>query len=109
MAQRLILSSLVCLTALAGCASRSDRIASALMDYGVPRQPAKCVARELDERLSNKQLRAISTAFDQARKAGSSDRPGQRIGEALDALRDVGDREVVTVAMRAGVACSLMG
>jgi hypothetical protein len=92
-----------------GCASRSDRIAAALMDYGVPKQPARCVARELDDRLSDRQLGAINNAISNAKRAASSDRPAELIGKALDALRDGDDSEVVGVAMRAGVACSLMG
>ena len=92
--------------ALGACAhSYEDRIRSNLMDAGLSRSVAGCVADRMVDRLSSDQLRSI------ARLGGGSDRRlrDMTIGEFLRHYRAALDPEVYAVLARAGVGCSIAG
>ncbi|MFN3591522.1 MAG: hypothetical protein ACK4TG_04980, partial [Thermaurantiacus sp.] len=45
--------------ALGACASREDRIRTALADVGVPDRTASCMARDMAPKVTNQQLRNL--------------------------------------------------
>lgn len=94
---------------LAACASRSERIAAELIAYGVPQEPARCVARELDTRLTDEQLATLSKAVGSARKIESTDKPAQAIGEVIDSLNRKDNGELFSITVRAGITCAVLG
>lgn len=92
--------------ALAGCAhSYESRIRSGLMDAGLSRPLAGCVADRMVDRLSTRQLDSI------ARLSRGSDRNlrDMTIAQFLRHYRAGLDPEVYEVITRAGIGCAIAG
>jgi hypothetical protein len=91
------------LFALAACATPETRVRTALMDAGLSRPVATCMAQRMVDRLSLSQLQRLS------RLSGLSQ---QRIGdltiaEFMRKARALGDPEILTVVTTAGIGCSI--
>lgn len=93
---------------LAACASPEDRIVSQLMDYGLGRNQAVCMADELVDRLSTRQLRALADAA-KAIKTEGRDVRDMSVGELAKRVTRLGDPELVAVLTRAGFGCAVLG
>ncbi|MFN3387809.1 MAG: hypothetical protein ACK40O_02690 [Allosphingosinicella sp.] len=92
--------------ALGACAhSYESRIRSNLMDAGLSRSVAGCVAERMVDRLSRDQLHSI------ARLGKSTDRNlrDMTLGQFLRHYRAALDPEVYGVMTRAGVGCAIAG
>lgn len=89
---------------VAGCAaSPKARVESGLRNLGMPDRPAACMADELDERLSRRNMKRIAEVLDEGRKGGDA-RPG-RVIEQLDGLDDPAITEATA---KAGISCTLL-
>lgn len=99
---RLILAVLP-LFAIAGCATPEARVRTALMDAGIPRPMANCMAQRMVDRLSLGQLQKLSRLSGVSRA-----QIGQlSVGELLRRARALGDPEIVSVVTTAGVGCAI--
>jgi hypothetical protein len=98
-----ILLSILPLLALSACATPETRVRTALIDAGLPRPVASCMAQRMVDRLSIGQLQKLS------RLSGlSKSQIGQlSIGELLRRTRALGDPEIVTVVTTAGLGCAI--
>jgi hypothetical protein len=94
---------MVPLLALAACATPETRVRTALIDAGVSRPVASCMAQRMVNRLSLGQLQKLS------RLSGiSTAQIGQlSVGELLRRTRALGDPEVLTVVTTAGLGCAI--
>jgi hypothetical protein len=89
--------------ALAGCATPETRVRTALMDAGVGRPVASCMAQRLVDRLSLGQLQRLS------RLSRAGDRPvgDMSVTEILRRVRALGDPAIVSVVTTAGLGCAI--
>jgi hypothetical protein len=99
---RLILAALP-LLALSACATPESRVRSALLDAGLPRPVASCMAQRMVDRLSLGQLQKLG------RLSGLGD---QQIGqltvrEFLRRTAALGDPEILEVVTTAGLGCAI--
>jgi hypothetical protein len=86
---------------LAACATPSQRIATVLIDRGVPPPQARCMGERLADRLNVSQLKrldAISKLND-----GRPDR--MSIFQIANALSDPRDPRLMAEVIRAGAGC----
>lgn len=91
---------------LVACASPEQRIAAKLVDYGFSRDSAQCLADQLEERLSHRQLQTLA---DVARDlAHERDVRRMTVGDLLDRVRRLDDPELIAVLARAGAGCALL-
>lgn len=99
---RLILATLP-LIALSACASPESRVRTALLDAGLSRPVATCMAQRMVDRLSLGQLQKLS------RLSGiSKTQIGQlSVGELLRRAKALGDPEILTVVTTAGLGCAI--
>lgn len=93
---------------LSGCASPETRIADKLMDYGFDRPTAVCVGKELEDRLSNRQLRTLANLATDIKREGRDVRD-MSVRELADRVRRTGDPELFAVLTRAGIGCAVLG
>lgn len=93
---------------IGACASPEVRIAQKLMDYGFDRSTANCVGGELDDRLSNRQLRTLADLITGLQRDGRDIR-SMTIRELADHVRRSGDPELLAVLTRAGIGCAVLG
>lgn len=94
--------------ALSACASPEVRIAQRLMDYGFDRSTAYCVGDELEDRLSNRQLRTLANLASDLARDGRNVR-NMTIRELTDQVRRTGDPELFAVLTRASIGCAVLG
>lgn len=94
--------------ALGACASPEVRISQKLMDYGFDRSTANCVGDELDDRLSNRQLRTLADIVTGMTRDGRDIR-NMRLRDLADHVRRSGDPELFAVLTRAGIGCAVLG
>jgi hypothetical protein len=94
--------------ALAACASPEVRIAQRLMDYGLSRSTAGCMADQLEDRLSNRQLKTLASLASDITREGRSVRD-MTVRELAERVRRTGDPELFAVLTRAGVGCAVLG
>jgi len=94
--------------AIGACASPEVRISQKLMDYGFDRSTATCVGNELDDRLSNRQLRTLADIITGLQRDGRDIR-SMTVRELADHVRRSGDPELLTVLTRAGIGCAVLG
>ena len=99
---RLILAALP-LLALVACATPESRVRTALIDAGLPRPVASCMAQRMVDRLSLGQLQRLS------RLSGLDE---QQIGqltvrEFLRRTAALGDPQILTVVTTAGLGCAI--
>ena len=99
---RLILAVLP-LLALSACATPETRVRTALVEAGLPRPMASCMAQRMVDRLSLGQLQKLS------RLSGiSRTQIGQlSVSELLRRTRALGDPEILTVVTTAGLGCAI--
>jgi uncharacterized protein with von Willebrand factor type A (vWA) domain len=88
-----------------GCvqAITESRVESALLDAGLSKRNASCMAERMVDRLTISQLRKLERL--QARP-GERDRPIS-IGDYLDRVRRVGDAEVIAVTSTSAGLCAI--
>lgn len=94
--------------AIGACASPEVRISQKLMDYGFDRSTATCVGSELDDRLSNRQLRTLADLITGLQRDGRDIR-SMTVRELADHVRRSGDPELLAVLTRAGIGCAVLG
>lgn len=94
--------------ALSACATPETRIAQTLVDYGFDRKTANCVGEELEDRLSNRQLRTLAGLASDIRRDGRDVR-SMTIRELSDRVRRTGDPELFATLTRAGIGCAVLG
>ncbi len=88
--------------AVSGCAvSKEARVRAALVDAGVPRPVAVCMADIMAEDLSTAQLRALRDAVATARRPVGE----ISINDALKILRTVGEPTTIGVIALASTSC----
>ena len=101
---RLSLPILAAAFALAGCSTLyENRIESKLVDAGLSRSVAACLAERMVDRLSRRQLRDIG------RLAGGRRTADMNLRQFLRHYRAALDPEVYSVLTRAGLRCALVG
>jgi|GEM_PF-2250083 len=87
---------------LAACASRADRIATALENRGVPERKARCMGERLADRLEDGQLLRLNQLAKLNR-----DRAGRMtLDQLLDQLNRDGDPQLVAKVVKAGLHCA---
>ncbi|QWC56365.1 hypothetical protein F7D01_04025 [Erythrobacter sp. 3-20A1M] len=86
-----------------GCAQRiaESRVRSALLDAGLSRNNADCMAERMVDRLTIDQLKKLEGM--KARR-GESDKPTS-LRDFVNRVRRVGDGEVVTVTASSAALC----
>jgi hypothetical protein len=99
---RLILATLP-IFALAACATPETRVRTALLDAGLSRPVASCMAQRMVDRLSLGQLQKLS------RLSGLKEQQiGQlTVGELLRRTKALGDPEILGVVTTAGLGCAI--
>ena len=98
-------TALLPLLALAACATPESRVQTALMDAGISRPVAGCMAERMVDRLSIDQLRQIKSLS----KLGGRSVEAMSIAELLHRVRALGDPEILAVVSRAGLGCAIAG
>lgn len=99
---RLILAVLP-LLALSACATPETRVRTALVEAGLPRPMASCMAQRMVDRLSLGQLQKLSRLSDISKAQF-----GQlSVNELLRRTRALGDPEILTVVTTAGLGCAI--
>lgn len=94
---------LAAVLALAGCsATVEDRVERGLVDAGVPKPMATCMAGRMASRLSVLQLRKLARLKP---REGEADGP-LTISEYLERVRRVDDPEVLEVAATSAAVCA---
>ncbi len=84
--------------ALSGCVERiaESRVRSALVDAGLPDDISTCMARRMVDRLTISQLR----------KLRALQGPKRTVAQYVEAVRQVGDRDVIEVTSSSAVLCA---
>lgn len=104
---RCLMLTLVPILALTGCAStlvKQNEVEAALVDAGLSRRMAACMARPMAEQLSVRQLRDLQNLAGLRRE-----RIGDlTIGELATTLSRT-DAETAGVVTRAGLGCAISG
>ena len=93
---------------LSACATPETRIAQKLMDYGFDRSTATCMGEELEDRLSNRQLRTLANLATDISREGR-DLRDMSVRELANRVRRTGDPELFAVLTRAGIGCAVLG
>ena len=94
--------------ALSACASPEVRIAQKLMDYGFDRSTAYCIGNELEDRLSNRQLKTLANLASDLTREGRNYK-NMTIRELSDRVRRTGDPQLFATLTRAGIGCAVLG
>lgn len=97
--------SLIVPLALAACATPESRVRSKLIEVGVSKPVAQCMAGRMVDNLSNAQLRRLASLGDMHGK----DITSMRMGELLEQTKTLGDPKIFTVISRAALGCSIAG
>lgn len=105
--QLALLASVVLAATAAGCAKPSERIATALGQYGLERSQAECVGDALEENLSIAQLRQLGDA---ARAYSRDDKSPGRLtfGDLVRVAAQIRDARVPLEVGRAAVHCGVI-
>ena len=100
--KRVALASLT-LLALSACATPETRIRSALMDAGLSKPIAACMADRMVDRLSLVQLNRLNDL----KKLGGQDIRKVTLEEFLRRTRSLQDPEILGVATSSGLICAI--
>lgn len=85
---------------VAGCATGAQSgVASNLVRLGLSKERAKCVAREMNDRLDSRDLRDVSNFLSQLNGSQSP-------GNVLDTLLTIDNPRAATAFARAGISCA---
>lgn len=87
---------------VSACATPRDRVATALIEAGVPEAPANCFSADVTSKLSIPELRAIAGAVSEAKERGRS----LTLGEALILARESGDAGTAAIILAAAARCA---
>jgi hypothetical protein len=99
-------ATVAALAMLGACAATPEaRVRTALMDYGLAEPQAKCMAAEMVDDLSVRQLMKLNRVS----KTGRDDLRRMTMGEFVDFVRRNGDPELVSVTARAALGCAILG
>lgn len=93
--------------ALAGCATPSDKIADALVAYGIAPRQAQCIGGRLEDRLSVGQLRELAR-YARAYREGDPDPGAAGIGDLIRVAAQVHDARVPIEVGKAAAHCGLL-
>lgn len=93
--------------ALAACASPSDRIADALVAYGIAPRQAQCVGSHLEQRLSINQLRELAR-YARAYRANDPNPGALTATDLIRVTSQVQDPRVPIEVARAAGRCGLV-
>lgn len=98
---------LAAVLALSACASVSPeaKVRARLMEAGLSRPMAGCMAERLVDRLSTQELRRLGSLA----KLGNSDMGSMTVDEFLHRIRALDDPHILTVVTRAGIGCAIAG
>lgn len=94
---------------LASCATPQSRIRNGLIEFGVPEQPARCIAGELGQKLPGDKLAAVADLISGARAAPRASANKANIHRALDIIARAADPQIASVSLRVGIACTVLG
>jgi hypothetical protein len=97
------LALLAPLLALAACTTPESRVRSALMDAGLSRPVADCMAGRMVDRLSMQQLRRLSM-LSRMREDRIAD---MSVREFIRRVRALGDPEIFAVVSTVGLGCAI--
>ena len=99
------LAPLAALLALSACATPSPeaRVRSKLLEAGLSRPMANCMAERLVDRLSIQELRRLSSLA----KIGNRDIREMTIEEFLHRIRALQDPHILKVVTTAGLGCAI--
>ena len=91
--------------ALAACTPVTPevRVRTALVDAGLNREVAACMAERMVDRLSIPQLRKLASLS----KLRDSDLRTMTIEQFLHRIRALGDPEILKVVTKAGIGCAI--
>ena len=94
----LVLAALLLPLALAGCVEKiaESRVRSALVDAGLSEGISTCMARRMVDRLTISQLRKLKALQG----------PRRSVPDYIEAVRRVGDREVLEVTASSAALCA---
>lgn len=95
------------LLALAACATPSDRITDALIDYGIAPPQAQCVGERLEDRLSVAQLRELSR-YARAYRDNDPNPDALGIADLIRVASQVQDARVPIEVGKAAANCGLL-
>lgn len=87
---------------VSACATPQDRVASALIDAGVPETKANCFSADVTSKLSVSELRAIAGAVSEAKERGRS----LTLGEARALAQQGGDVRTAGIILAAAARCA---
>lgn len=98
---------LACALPLAGCASVSPeaRVRTALIDAGISRPVAACMAERLVDRLSMSQLKRLHSLA----KLPGRDIGAMTVDQFLRHIRALEDPEIFAVVSKVGIGCAIAG
>jgi hypothetical protein len=98
---------LLLLLPLAACSSVGPeaKVRTALMDAGLSRHMAECMAERMVDRLSLVQLKRLNSLA----KLPGKDIHGMTVDELLYRTRALEDPEIFAVVSRAGLGCAIAG
>ncbi len=96
---------LVCLLALSACATMSPetKVRTRLMEAGLSRPMASCMAERLVDRLSMQELRRLGSLS----KLGTRRMGDMTIDELLHRLGALNDPHILKVVAKAGIGCAI--
>ncbi len=95
--------ALAAVLSLAACATPETRVRTALLDAGLPRPIAGCMADRMVDRLSLIQLNKLSGL----KKLRQSDMRSLSVEEFLRRTRSLQDPEILGVVTSSGLVCAL--
>lgn len=94
---------LIVVSALAACATPESRVRTALLDAGLSKPIATCMAQRMVDRLSLAQLQRLSRLSGIAgSKIGD-----MTVGELLRRVQALGDPKIIAVVTTAGLGCAI--
>lgn len=96
------------LVLVASCKPTAPEIESALVGRGFGVGESACMARELAGRLTERDWRMIAEVAGDTMRTGDEWRD-MTIGEIGDKLMRLGDTQLISTLMRAGMGCALLG
>lgn len=95
----------LCLALMAsGCASPRKQVASGLMDLGLAKRPANCMADGLDDRLNKHDMKTLAKFLDGVERS----RRGRRIDKVITAIDEMDDERIVDAAAKTSFACTVL-
>lgn len=95
------LVAVIAVLALSACATPETRVRTALLDAGLPRPIAACMADRMVDRLSLIQLNKLSSL----KKLRSRDASKLSVDEFLKRTRSLQDPEILGVVSSSGLIC----